>query len=254
MAYENFTGSNGETITNYGYIVQIWNRLSSEGIPDYGIAALMGNLYSESMCVPYICQGNTTYPFSASRDYTERVTNGTISEYAFVHYGANGTTAANKGYGLAQWTINARKQPLYTMFRSGYSSIGSTQLALDYLMVELNGTGQYGALNYRNVLNYIKDESKTMRQRTNYVLTNFENPKDQSDPVKQLRYRRAQTIYEYMTQTVPPTDPPDDGSGGGGGGGGGNGKPDPLNRPRKLPISCMIRKHFKDERTGQWLL
>lgn len=53
MAYERFTGSNGETITNYGYIVQIWNRLSSEGIPDYGIAALMGNLYSESMCVPF---------------------------------------------------------------------------------------------------------------------------------------------------------------------------------------------------------
>lgn len=236
MAYETFTDSLGTTIYNYGYIAQVWNYLSSKGYPDEGIAGLMGNLYAESFIVPYICQGNITYPFSASIQYTDDVNNGTITEYQFVHYGPDGHSSTNKGYGLAQWTITARKQPLYTKFTTGgYSSIGSISLALDYLYDELSGNRANGALSYTNVSNVMRDTSKTMRQVSNYVLANFENPRDQGPSVQEQRYKYAHAIYEYMKQSVTPVDPPDDGSGTGGGNGGGNGGGSDANkRPHKV--------------------
>lgn len=246
MAYVTFTDSLGNTITNYGYMVQIWNYLKGKGYTDNGVAGMMGNLYAESKCVPYICQGNNTYPFSASQTYTSNVNNGTITEYQFVHYGSNGTTAANKGYGLAQWTINARKQPLYTKWSTGgYSSIGSSNLALDYLYDELSGNRANGALDYSNVGNVMRSAGKTIREVSNYVLLNFENPKDKSDKVKQIRYNWSHAIYEYMTQTVTPVDPSDDGSGTGGGGGGGEGKPSPTINRGDGKILSMIRPHIK---------
>ena len=245
MAYTTFTSSLGQTIINYGYIVQTWNFLKSKGYTDYGVAGLMGNLYAESGIVPYRCQGNNTYPFSASQAYTNDVNVGIISEYAFVHYGANGTTSANKGYGLAQWTINARKQPLYTKFKTGYSSIGSITLALDYLYDELSGNGANGALDYRYVANVMLDTTKSLRMVSNFCLFNFENPADKSDAVQQQRYRYGHAIYEYMTQSTIPVDPDDDGSGMGGGSGGGNAPPSPVIHTGSGKVSSRLRPHYK---------
>lgn len=213
MAYTSYTASNGQTINNYGYLNQIWNYLTSRGIPDDGAAALMGNLYAESFCVPYIVQGNTSYPFSYSVNYTNNVNNGTISEHDFVYNGPNGG-----GYGLAQWTWKTRKQGLYDKWVSGgYSSIGDISLALDYLWYEL-------ATSYYTTLTTLKRTDKTMKAKTRYVLFNFENPANKSDSVVNYRYALAFAIYEWMTGTVV-VDPPDDESGTGGGNGGGHSKP-----------------------------
>ena len=87
-----------------------WNKLINKGIPDTGVAALMGNFYAESYVVPYLTQGDSE-PFQVSIDYTNNVNNGTISEYDFVHNGPRGG-----GYGLAQWTYWSRKENLYNYF------------------------------------------------------------------------------------------------------------------------------------------
>ena len=212
MAYTQYTDSNGTTITNYGYIRYIWEYFRIKGIPADGVAALMGNLYSESFCVPYIMQGNTTYPFSDSWNYTQDVTDGTISKYDFINNAPNGG-----GYGLAQWTTKNRKTGYYDYFQlGGYSSIGDKKLGCDYVWHELN-TG------WSSVLNKLKSNA-SMRDKTVYVLKYYEGPSDQSTPVQTLRYNRARCIYEYMNGTSY-QDPEDDHSGEGGGSGGGGATP-----------------------------
>ena len=241
MAYDSYTDSRGTTIVNYGYIVKVWSRLSSIINNNNGLAAIMGNLYSESFIVPYIVQGNISYPFSYSITYTDNVNNGTISENDFVYNGPNGG-----GYGLAQWTYKTRKQGLYDMWRkSSYTSIGDIDLACDYLIHELQN-------NFTNVLSYLNSNA-TLFDKTKYVLQNFENPSNQSIGVQNLRYDRAYAIYEYVTQTSP-TDPPDDGSGTGGGGGGGN---NPVSTKgyfskRHGKVWMCMKQRFFNRRTGQW--
>lgn len=212
MAYTDYTDSRGTTIHNYGYIRFIWDWFRSKGLSAEATAALMGNLYSESFCVPYIVQGNLTYPFSSSWDYTEDVNNNVISEYDFVHNGPNGG-----GYGLAQWTISSRKQGYYNYYRdNGFSSIGDKTLGCAYVYRELE-TG------WSTTLQYLKGNS-SMRNKTVYVLQNYENPRNQGLSVQTLRYNRALCIYEYMYGTSY-SDPDDDHSGEGGGSGGGTAIP-----------------------------
>jgi hypothetical protein len=241
MAYTQYTDGNGTTITNYGYIRYIWDWFRTIGLKADAVAALMGNLYSESFCVPYIMQGNTTYPFSDSWNYTLNVSDGTISEYNFVHNGPNGG-----GYGLAQWTYSTRKQGLYNMFvDNGYATIGDKELACKYLWSELN-SGFY------NVLQYLKNTSYSMKQKTIYVLKNFENPSDQGTSVQNLRYSRALCIYEYMNGTSY-QDPEDDHSGEGGGSGGGNAElKGSVKRSRKGKIYLFLRRKHYNKRRKQW--
>lgn len=212
MSYTTYTDSYGTTITNYGYIRYIWDWFRSIGLTSEATAALMANLYSESYCVPYIVQGNITYPFSTSYSYTQDVDNGTITEYDFVHNGPNGG-----GYGLAQWTIASRKQGYYNYYESGgYSSIGDIALGCSYVWHELNN-------GWNTVLNYLKGLA-SMRDKTIYVLKNYEAPENTGTSVQSLRYSRARCIYEYMNGTSY-TDPEDDQSGEGGGSGGGSATP-----------------------------
>lgn len=228
MAYDIYTASNGETIINYGYIATVWNKLINKGIPDTGVAALMGNFYAESYVVPYLTQGDSE-PFQVSIDYTNNVNNGTISEYDFVHNGPRGG-----GYGLAQWTYKPRKQGLYNKWQNdGYASIGDVTLACEYVWDELNGS-------YKSVLDYIKNNSKTLNQKTVKVLKDYENPENQSSDVQSYRFRLAYAIMEYMTTS--PTDPPDDGSGDHGGNGGGN-EPTPESGKSRFPF-ILRRPHL----------
>lgn len=186
----------------------IWNYFKNKIGNEYGVAGLMGNLQAESGLHPDRVQGDIPYS-SYSIEYTEQVDNGTISEYDFVHNGPNGG-----GYGLAQWTFWSRKQALYDMYKSGsYSSIGSVQLACDYLWYELQHS-------YPTVLNVLKTAT-SVRQASDVVLHDFENPADQSTSVEELREGLGLAIYNELTGTSG-----NEGSGDGGEGGGGSGDSD----------------------------
>ena len=179
------------------YKSYIWNYFKAKLGNEYGTAGLMGNLQAESGLCPYRLQGDFSDGYSTSVNYTAQVDSGAISKNDFVHNGPGGG-----GYGLAQWTFYTRKQALYEKWKSGgYSSIGSIELACDYLFYELENT-------YPSVLSVLKSAS-SIREASDVVLHDFENPADQSTEVEFLRASLGQAIYDELS-----------GTGGGGGGGG----------------------------------
>lgn len=173
----------------------IWNYFVNKIGNEYGVAGLMGNLQAESGLHCDRVQGDIPYS-SYSQEYTAKVNSGAISEYSFVHNGPNGG-----GYGLAQWTFYTRKQALYDMYKSGgYSSIGSVELACDYLWYELQNS-------YSGVLSVLKSAT-SIRQASDKVLHDFENPADQSESVEILRCELGTAIYNELTGSVTPDPDP----------------------------------------------
>lgn len=198
-----------------GYEQTIWNYLKAKIGNEYGVAGLMGNLQAESGLYPDRVQGDIPRS-SYSVEYTQKVDSGVISEYDFVHNGPNGG-----GYGLAQWTFYTRKQKMYDMYKTGYSSIGCIELALDLLWWELQNS-------YPTVLSVLKSAT-SVRQASDCVLHDFENPADQSTSVEEVREGLGLAHYNTFTGTG--------GSGGdsGGTGTGGSG----VSIPRK-PLSKLL--------------
>ncbi len=180
----------------------IWNFFKSKLNNEYGVAGLMGNLQAESGLHCDRVQGDIPYS-NYSKEYTAKVDSGEISEHDFVYNGVGGG-----GYGLAQWTFWSRKQALYNMYKSGgYSSIGSVELACDFLWSELQST-------YAPVLNVLKNAT-SIREASDKVLHDFENPADQSTSVEELRANLGQAIYNELSGSgggdIPDTpDPPID--------------------------------------------
>ena len=68
-----------QPVTDYGYLNQLWTDLLDFIGNPIGVAGLMGNLYAESKCIPYIKQGNTRPPWTPSETYTTKVDTVTAS-------------------------------------------------------------------------------------------------------------------------------------------------------------------------------
>ena len=178
----------------------IWNYFKGKIGNEYGVAGLMGNLQAESNLRPNNLQNSYESSLGyTDTSYTSAVDNGTYSKSSFVYDEA--------GYGLAQWTYWSRKKALYEMYKSGgYSSIGSIKLACDYLWYELQNS-------YKGVLSILKSAT-SIRQASDKVLHDFENPADQSESVEVKRASMGSAIYNELTGT---------GGGGSGGSGGSDG-------------------------------
>ncbi len=170
------------------YSQQIWDYLLAKIGNEYGVAGLMGNLQAESGLIPHRLQGDFSTGYVTSVQYTRDVDAGIISKNDFVHNGPNGG-----GYGLAQWTFYTRKEALYNLWKNGlYDSIGSIDLALDYLWYELVNR-------YSGVLSVLKNAS-SIRQASDKVLHDFERPADQSEAVEVKRASMGQAWYDkYAT-------------------------------------------------------
>lgn len=173
----------------------IWSYLMNEIGNAYGVAALMGNLEAESNLCPYRVQGDFSSGYATSKAYTQDVDNGVISESEFVNNGPGGG-----GYGLAQWTYKSRKQALYNLYvGGGYPSIGDLTLALDYLIFELNS-------DYSGVLRVLKNAT-SVREASDKVLHDFENPADQSTAVEEKRASMGQAWYDRYAGGTPDPGP-----------------------------------------------
>lgn len=170
------------------YGQEIWNGLMADIGNEYGVAGLMGNLNAESSLCPYRVQGDYTYPYTYSQEYTLKVDSGAISEYDFVNNGPGGG-----GYGLAQWTFPSRKQGLYNMKLSMGVSIGSVDLAIAYLLYELKNS-------FSDVYEVLKTATD-IRTASDIVLHQFEAPADQSEAVEKLREQYGIAIYEEYVGT-----------------------------------------------------
>ena len=110
---------------------KIWNYLKAKGLPDCGIAGLMGNLYAESCLIPTNLQNSYEKALSfTDAAYTAAVDNGTYQNFV----------KDSAGYGLAQWTYWSRKKNLldfakkkakYFTGRKGTSSYALTTQVLN---------------------------------------------------------------------------------------------------------------------------
>lgn len=178
------------------YSKVIWDYLKAKIGNEYGVAAMMGNLEAESALRPNNLQNSYETSLGYTDDsYTAAVDSGAYSKDSFVNDEA--------GYGLAQWTYAPRKRNMYEMWQvGGYSSIGSIDLALDFLWYELNH-------DYAGVLSVLKSAT-SIRVASDKVLHDFENPASQGTSVEVYRASLSQKWYNKYS-----------GTGGGGGGGGG---------------------------------
>lgn len=173
----------------------IWAELYNFIGNEYGTAGLMGNLQAESGLIPYRLQGDFTSGYSTSIRYTNNVDLGLYTQSEFEH--------DSKGYGLAQWTYWSRKQGLYNMYISGgYSSIGDVGLACAYLISELSSS-------YSGVLSVLRSAT-SVREASDIVLHQFENPAEQGPAVEVYRASLGQAIYdEFAGGSYPPPIPPE---------------------------------------------
>ena len=177
------------------YSDYIWAELYNFIGNEYGTAGLMGNLQAESGMIPYRLQGDFTTGYSTSIRYTNNVDQGLYTKNEFVH--------DSKGYGLAQWTYSTRKEALYDMYTNGgYSSIGDVALACAYLIYELQNS-------YSGVLAVLQSAT-SVRQASDKVLHDFENPAVQTPEVEAYRAGLGQAIYDqYAGGSYPPPIPPE---------------------------------------------
>lgn len=173
----------------------VWAELYNFIGNEYGTAGLMGNLQAESGIIPYRLQGDFTTGYSTSIRYTNNVDQGIYTESEFVH--------DSKGYGLAQWTFSSRKQGLYNMYIAGaYSSIGDVGLGVAFLISELSSS-------YSGVLSVLRSAT-SVREASDIVLHQFENPAEQGPAVEVYRASLGQAIYdEFAGGGYPPPIPPE---------------------------------------------
>ena len=167
-----------------GYEQTIWEYFVDKIGNPYGVAGLMGNLYAESGLYPNNLQNNFNNSLGMTdEEYTSAVNNRTYTANQFIYDEA--------GYGIAQWTYYTRKEGLYEGFQSGvYTGIDDIYLQMEYLWYELNWS-------YVSVLNTLKN-AKTIKEASNAVLHDFEDPRDQSTNVENVREQYSIGYYEQF--------------------------------------------------------
>lgn len=165
------TGKNNEE--------KAWNFLKGKISNDFGVAAIMGNLYAESGINPQNLQNSYEKKLGfTDATYTAAVDSGSYAN--FVHDSA--------GYGIAQWTFWSRKEALLNYVKALGASIGDLEAQLGFLYKELSES-------YPSVLAALKTAT-SVRAASDKVLTDFERPADQSETVKIKRAGYGQTYYD----------------------------------------------------------
>ncbi len=176
------------------YEKPIWDALMTEIQNAYGVAGLMGNLYAESSLFPGRVQGDFSPGFANSVQYTQQLNSGQISENDFVYHGPGGG-----GYGLAQWTFYSRKQNYWNFWHTyQHGNAGTVQFEVWFLLWELQ-------TDYSGVLATLQNAT-SVRQASDKVLHDFENPEVQTETVEIQRAGYGQNLYnEYAGSPPGPT-------------------------------------------------
>lgn len=158
---------------------EMWTYFKGEGLNDYGIAGLFGNLYKESGLVSNNLQNtaNTALDMTDA-EYTSAVDDGTYTKFSSDSY----------GYGLAQWTYSTRKKNLKSYADDGGYSIASRKMQCKFIMKELSES-------YTSVLKTLKNAT-SVSEASNAVLLKYEKPADTSSSVQEARTEAGETYYK----------------------------------------------------------
>ena len=119
---------------------RVWNYFVSKLGNPYGAAAVLANMYVESLCTPQRVSGDLSADAASSIAYTQNVDDGFITRSSFVHDG--------NGYGLCQWQ-SERKGALYDFAIERFKSVGDDSLQCEFLMLDLES-------GYEALLEYLK--------------------------------------------------------------------------------------------------
>lgn len=161
---------------------KIWNYLKGKGLPAYGIAGLMGNLYAESGLIPTNLQNS----YEKSLTYTDAGYTAAVDSGEYQNF-----VRDSAGYGLAQWTYWSRKRNLLDFAKQAGKSIGDLEMQLDFLWKELQG--------YTAVIKTLKT-AKTVQEASDAVLLNYERPANAAS-MKAKRAVFGQTYYDKYAAT-----------------------------------------------------
>ena len=166
----------------------IWDFFKSQGLNDYGIAGLMGNLYAESGLKPTNLQ-NT---FEKKLGYTDAEYTAAVDQKLYTNF-----VNDSAGYGLAQWTYYSRKQNMLTFHTKKGKSIGDLNTQLEFLVHELTTS-------YKSSVWEVLKSAKSILEASNAVLLKFERPADQSTAVQNKRASFGQEYYNkyHVSETV----------------------------------------------------
>lgn len=164
----------------------MWNDLKAAGFPDVSIAAWLGNIKAESGLKSNNLQNSFESKLNMTDEtYTNMVDNKTYSKERFI--------SDKAGYGLCQWTFITRKKNMYQfIIETLGKSIGDGKAQIDFLLWELS-------ISYRDLVTKLKN-SKTVKEASDLILTQFEKPADQSETVKQLRSKYSQEFYDKFAK------------------------------------------------------
>ena len=170
ITYDSATGSMSEK--------NIWDYLKTKGFNNRAIAGIMGNLYAESALKSNNLQQSYNNKFGLSdEEYTKRVDSGSYGDNKFINDSA--------GYGLAQWTYWSLKKGLIEAARRANKSVADPNLQLDVLYNQLKDNGLVKQLN----------NSSSVKEASNIMLTKYERPADQGTAVQNKRAGFSQDYY-----------------------------------------------------------
>lgn len=170
----------------------IFNTLRAAGLTQAGALGVMGNLDCESGLEANRVQGDFSPYRSASKDYTARVTSGSISRDQFAK--------DSKGYGLAQWTYYTRKFALYDWWKRSGKALDDGAMQAEFLLHELMTESQYTSL-----LQLLRT-STDLYECTKQFCTIFERPAINN---VDARFSAAKKVQERIdvSETAEPTSP-----------------------------------------------
>lgn len=164
---------------------EIWDFLYKRIGNPFGVAALMGNLWTESHLDSTDLQGTYERRLGMSNlQYTNAVDSGVYTRDDFIHDGA--------GYGLAQWTYWSRKESLYEYAKQAGKSIGDTGMQLEFLLSEIKS--------YKTVMSAIAG-SMSVREISDAICKRYLKPAHQEEEYLINRADRGKHYYDlYASQ------------------------------------------------------
>lgn len=173
----------------------IWDYLKSQGLNDFGVAGLMGNLYAESGLMPNNLQNSGNKKFNLTDDDYVRIIDTDDKSYSCVYngkkyYGREAVIYDGQGFGIAQWTFWSRKKYFLSFVLAKEKSAGDLNAQLDFLMKELR-EGYVGVLETLCNANSVLEAS-------NEVLFRFERPANQDESVQTKRCAFGQKYYDQF--------------------------------------------------------
>lgn len=164
---------------------KIWDALYTKIGNPYGVAGLMGNLYAESGLQP----DNLQDSYESSLGHTDASYTSAVDSGAYARFPTD-----SAGYGLAQWTVQARKEKLLAYKTAQGCSIADLNMQLNFLMNEME-------TKFPTVLAKLKTAT-SVREASDYVLIHFEAPIDQSEFVQRERAVYGNAYYTRYGRTL----------------------------------------------------